>query len=52
MGSTDVEKISIQPELEDIALFVKSLPVLIGLTGLKANGVTADTAFWQPMRVS
>jgi hypothetical protein len=47
-----VEKISIQPELEDIALFVKSLPVLIGLTGLQANRVTADATLWKPLRVS
>jgi hypothetical protein len=62
-GYTGGEKIRLQPELENmplllqtefqnIALLVQSLPVLIGLTGLKANGVTADTAFWQPMRVS
>jgi hypothetical protein len=42
----------LQTEFQNIALLVQSLPVLIGLTGLKANGVTADTAFWQPMRVS
>ena len=37
-------------ELEDIALLVESLPVLISLTDLKENGVIADTAPWKPLR--
>jgi hypothetical protein len=63
MGPTVVEKISPQRELEDmpllllqakfedIALLVKGLPVLISITGLKANRLTADAALWEP-RVS
>jgi hypothetical protein len=39
-------------ELEDIALLVDSLPVLISLTDLKENGVIADTAFWKPLRAT
>jgi hypothetical protein len=64
MGPTVVEKISLQPELEDmpllllhakfedIALLVKGLPVLISITGLKADRLTADAALWEPLRVS
>jgi hypothetical protein len=65
MGPTVVEKISIQPELEDmplllllhakfenIALLVKGLPILISITGLKANRLTANATLWEPLRVS
>jgi hypothetical protein len=64
MGPTVVDKISLQPELEDmpllllhakfedIALFVKGLPVLIGIAGLKANRLTTNAALWEPLRVS
>jgi hypothetical protein len=64
MGPTVVEKISLQPELEDmtllplqakfqhVALLVKGLPILIRITGLQANRLTADAALWQPLRVS
>ena len=65
MGPTVVEKISLQPELEDmpllllrqakfedIALLVKGLPVLISIAGLKANRLIADAALWEPLRVS
>ena len=63
MDPTVVEKISLQPELEDmpllrlqgkfedIALLVKGLPVLISITGLKANGLIANAALWEPLRV-
>jgi hypothetical protein len=39
-------------KFEDIALFVKGLPVLIGIAGLKANRLTTNAALWEPLRVS
>jgi hypothetical protein len=39
-------------KFEDIALLVKGLPVLISITGLKADRLTADAALWEPLRVS
>jgi hypothetical protein len=64
MVPTVVEKINLQRELEDmpvlllqakfedIALLVKGLPVLISITCLKANRLTANAALWEPRRVS
>jgi hypothetical protein len=38
--------------VEDIALLVNGLPVLISLTGLKENRTIADTATGKPLRAS
>jgi hypothetical protein len=63
INSTFVEKLRPPPEfedvtllltaeLEDVAVLVDSLPVLISLADLKVNGVIADTAPWKPRRAT